>query len=388
MKRINLHIVLNTFINDNRVLRETRAIASNGLFQEVHICALWADGLRKSELLDDKRFVRRIRLITKKLPTNIFFQALKYIELLIRILWIYRGNEIPVVQCHNVSALPIGIIFKLFKKSKVVYDAHELETEVFGLSGIRKRVKKSTEKLLMKKVDTLIVVSDSIAAWYKKEYQVLRNVNIVLNIPDNTGSVAEFDGLDCNLKRKYKIGDTEILYIYQGGLVRGRYLEILLETFTKLNGVAHIVFMGKGLLEGLIYEYQNKYCNIHFHQAVEPEKVVQFTRTADVGITLAEGKWLSRYYALPNKLFEYLMSGLPVIVNNLPERAKIIENYECGWIIGSLQEGEMDSLVNLIRGISRRDIDEKKGNVGKVLIDYNWKNEEKKLCNIYKGLLP
>ena len=181
------------------------------------------------------------------------------------------------------------------------------------------------------------------------------------------------------LKEKCTIRDDEILFIYQGLLDNGRGIKILLSAFSKVDRKKHIVFMGYGILENVIKEYENNFSNIHFQPAVKPDKVIIYTKSADVGISLIENTCLSYQYSLPNKMFEYILSGLPLIVSDFPDMGEIIDNYKCGWKIVINEE----SIIELIENISRESVEEKRNNVLKCRDIFDWRKEEKNLLKAY-----
>ena len=140
--------------------------------------------------------------------------------------------------------------------------------------------------------------------------------------------------------------------------------------------------MGYGILESLIKEFEKNSSNMHFHPAVTPEDVIPYTQSADVGISLIENICLSYFYSLPNKVFEYLMSGLPLIVSDFPDMGKIVEESKCGWKVPVNE----NSLIELIEKLSKEDIQEKRANVLRCRNNYSWENEVKKLVRIYHNL--
>ena len=270
-------------------------------------------------------------------------------------------------------------MFKLFSKSNLVYDAHELETERNGWSRARKEIGKLVERILIRQADGVIVVSESIAKWYRDNYS-LKNVYVIYNF---TYKHVEQGAYHAKVFRKrLKLRDDEILFIYQGALGRGRGIEILLNVFSKVDKIKHIVFMGYGDLEKAVKNWESKYSNIHFQPAVKPEEVLLYTSAADVGICLVENLCLSYYCTMPNKVFEYVSSGLPLIVSDFPEMAKIVDHNECGWKV-SLDEG---SVTDLINKISKEEIEQKRSNVLKCRDDFLWEKQEKKLLTIYRTL--
>lgn len=379
----NLHIFLTPFTHESRVLKESKSLIEASLFDEVLVAALWKDGLKEHESIDEHRHVWRIPLSTRRFPRSKIVNQLKYAEWIIRMMWGMRAKNITVVQSHSLPALLPGILFKWFWQAKLVYDAHELETECNGLRGLRKYVYKIVESCLIAFADAVIVVSDSIADWYNKKYSISRPF-VIKNIPHIKIPIVKSQTLktDYNLKNKFNLINNEILFIYQGGLFKGRGIEIILDAFANSDRDKHIVFMGYGDLEEKIKNYQNRYCNIHFHSAVKPEELLKYTNSTDVGISLIENTCLSYYFCLPNKLFEYLIGGLPVIVSNFPEMSRIIDSYECGWKVDVENQG----LRLVINSINHETLEQKKQNAQLAKESFGWHIEELTLIKIYQQL--
>jgi glycosyltransferase involved in cell wall biosynthesis len=342
--------------------------------------AICDDGLAEHERLDEKREVWRVRLRLPNRNPALVFKVVRYIEWQARIFLRFRSSPAKLINCHSLSVLPIGSLFKLFSKAILVYDTHELETEVAGAVGIRRPLGKLVEKALIRFVDVVITVNDSIAQWYRDTYG-LNNVYAVRNIPYQRDE--REIGPDSILKRKFGIGDDEILFLHQGGLPTGRGIGIILETFTKVDPRKHIVFLGHGQWVETIREYEQKYPNIHFHNAVSPQEVHKYTRGADVGISLTENTCLNHYLSLPNKIFEYIMSGLPVIVSDFPEMRRIVEESGCGWKIAA----DRNELFSLIKTISWADIIDKRNKARQFRQTLDWGQEEKILLRIYRNVI-
>jgi glycosyltransferase involved in cell wall biosynthesis len=380
MRDVNLHIILNDFKYESRVLKETKSIAGSGLIEKLFIAGLWERGVKELEEIDDKRVVWRIPLKTRNLPKDFFSQMIKYIEWAGKILLRFRKEHITHINCHGLSSLPIGALFKLLRKSKLVYDPHELETEANGLSGIRKGLSKFLEALLISYSDSIIVVSNSIGEWYESKYGT-KKVHVVRNVPYNYSYGIE-NVCSNVLREEFEIKGDEILFIYQGGLSKGRGIQIILDAFARVDAKRHIVFMGRGPLEEVIREYEKTFSNIHFHVAVKPEEVLRYTSSADIGVSIIENTCLSYYYSLPNKVFEYLLSGVPMIVSDFPEMGKFVDENNCGWKV----RVDSRALIKLIEMISHGDIFEKRNNVLKCKDNYGWHKEEEVLLKVYKSM--
>ena len=116
--------------------------------------------------------------------------------------------------------------------------------------------------------------------------------------------------------------------------------------------------------------------------AVHPDDLKSYTADADVGLSLIEDVCLSYHLSLPNKLFEYIASGVPAVSSNFPEMGKFINSYGCGWSI----EPSPLKIVNFISGLTAEDIGEKRNAALRTSKMVSWKNEEKLLFEMYREL--
>jgi glycosyltransferase involved in cell wall biosynthesis len=376
---VNLHIYPSPIVYESRMLKVTKSLADSGAFTEIHLVGIHESGLAEHEEIDSVRSIWRVPL-SEPLPIPKMRGILKFSQWASKIIWRYRKADISVVHCHSLNDLPIGVLLKLSKRGvKLVYDAHELETEKNGLAGLNKTLAKIKERILIRFVDHTLVVSESIAAWYREKYEG-RPVTLVRNMPCNDRSILP-EQVPSVFRNRFNI-DNGIVFLYQGALIRGRGIELLLNAFSKVEGSKHIVFMGYGSYEEEIKSFAARYKNIHFHEAVRPDQVMQYTVGADVGVCLIENTCLSYYYSLPNKLYEYTLAGMPVIVSEFPEMSKLIAEFENGW--GTIVRE--DSLISLIDRIDLLGIEAKRLNAIKAREWIGWDLEEPKLLTAYAGL--
>jgi len=341
-KRVNLHIYASAFNFDSRLIKETKSIISLGLADEIVIASRWEKGLKKHEEIDRERSVRRFPLWAQKLRKSDLSDGLKYIEFNVKIVFSFLFKKIDIINCHSLVVLPIGVFFKIFKKNKLIYDAHELETERNGMSEKGKKVTKWIEKQLIPYVDELIVVSNSIAKWYKTTYH-LDHVSVVRNIPVR---MKLEDFRSTVLRDHFNLHTNEIAFMYQGLITKGRGIDICLEAFAEADPDKHIIFMGFGDTQK-IKDFELRYLNIHFFPAVKPNEILRYTSSVDIGISLIENTCLSYYYCLPNKFFEYMSSGIPVIASNFPDMTEIFTLYPAGWTINP-STSDLRKLISLI----------------------------------------
>ncbi len=368
-------IVLNNFQNDSRVLKENISLQNAGY--DVKVVALHEEPLKEFDKVQNVS-VYRIKLRSRGWSKNKVIQLFKYFEFIYKVIKQYKHSDI--LHCNDLNALPIGFLVKKFfnKNVKIVYDAHEYETEINGLTGISKTITKILEKFLIKYADKVITVSDAIANEYVKLYNIPKPA-LVLNTPP----YKKIEKKDI-FRETLQIPKDKTIFLYQGGLSKSRGVVILLDTFKLLeDDKSVIVFMGYGPLEEYVKNISKEYTNIYFHKAVSPEVLLDYTCSGDFGILFYENSCLNHDYCSPNKMFEYLMAELPVIVSNLSEMKKIVYEYKIGVVAESNSIEGLKNAIENAQNLNQQEVHENIKNIKKI---YNWEAQEKVLLNVYRSL--
>ena len=283
-----------------------------------------------------------------------------------------------VVHCHDTLVLPIGLFIKIFFRSKLVYDAHELESNKNLQTALNSRITRIIEKCCWWGVDLFITVSPSINDWYQSEFGEKFSVT-VLNSPLVSSVRGSINGL-LNIRQKFGIADDEKVFVYLGILATGRGIEQALDVFCDDRVDAHLIFVGWGPLEEKIAEYGSRNAKIHSHPPVKHAEVVGFIRECDFGICMIENVSLSDYLCLPNKLFEYCFAGLPVLASDFPELSRVVEKHDLGVVCDGSHEqmvGAISQLMGRSEGFSFLDID-----------TLGWEKQAQQLWSAYSRLLP
>ncbi|PNW37196.1 UNVERIFIED_CONTAM: hypothetical protein BEN50_16200 [Euhalothece sp. KZN 001] len=375
---INLHIVRNSVTYDSRILKETESIQNANLFKQVEICA-FQDNKNDAEHDDFQgRKVWRVPLQTKRLPKDLLSQLIKYCEWHWRVIKTYGNQQISVIHCHDLEPLPIAVHLKLLTGARLIYDAHELETERAGSSGIRQWMVKVVERLMIRWVDAMITVSPSIQRWYQNKYPLL-SCSLVRNIPKRIACHAQSK----NLRDILGIKGDVLLFIYLGGLSKGRGIENMLSAFQDPRVFHHLLIMGSGFLYSEVQLAMTACSRIHYLNPVPPSQVLEYVVGADIGISLVEDIALSYCYCLPNKLFEYLLSGLPVLVSDLTDQKSLVEQYQAGCVTDTAPQ----SIVDVLSSISREKYEQLKSGLDERTQNLDWEYEAQELLKIYRNQL-
>lgn len=374
----NLHISLTDFKNESRVLKETNSLIRASLFNNVYIAALHSEGLLVEERIVEKLQVNRFSLKTRVWAKSFIAQAVKYFEFCLRVYGFYRKRNIEVVNVHSLDLLPLGVALKYLYKSRLVYDAHELETEVDNLTGMRKKISKFVERVCIPYADMTIVVSESIANWYATEYKGVRP-SVVLNAPPRR------DLLRRNrFREQLNIRADQKILLYQGGLAQGRGVSLILEAFKgRSDDKVVALFMGYGPLEAEIIQASSRHKNIFFYPAVPPEVVLEYTASADMGISLIENTCLSYYFCMPNKLFEYAMAGIPILVSNMKDMSELVQKNSMGAVIDEFTPSAINRALDALLG---SDLEMMSHNAYSTACDHAWEVQEATLLKAYSHI--
>lgn len=374
MKKV-VSITLNNFINDNRVLKEVRSLHKAGF--EVTVSCLELNGEPLEEDHEEYK-VRRIHIRARVLPRGKIFGAMKYAELVLKTLWRYRNFDIW--HCNDFEPLVMASMLKFFKRKLViVYDAHEYAREKNGLGKLEKWLVNKWEPRLIGFANEVITVSEGIAEEYKRLYG-LERVHVVYNAPHQLANFVKED----RFRERFGIGRDKTIFLYQGKFHRGRGMQLLIDAFALLkDSDAQLVFMGSGDLQELVENAAQDCSNVHLHPEVPYEEIIQHTSSADFGLLTVENVCLSYYFCMPNKMFEYMQAGIPILTTNLYDCRLMVEREKLGIVIPEFTAESFADTIREACDLDRTQFDE---GLKRSAQQFHWGEEEKKLIDIYKGL--
>jgi len=221
-------------------------------------------------------------------------------------------------------------------------------------------------------------VNDSIAMIYAEKYNV--PVGVVRNLPLRNKSEAKIQRSDWGIPEDVK------LFLFQGaGINIHRGAEEAIEAVQSVPGAA-LLFIGAGDVFGKVNAAKAKWQDKIYIIPKQPFQTLSaFTRMADFGLTLDKDNNPNYRYSLPNKLFDYIQAGLPVLATNLPEVQKIVTDYDVGLIIEDTEPSKI--AVGMKEMMANNDrADRWKTNLKLAAEELCWENEKKKLIEIFKDV--
>lgn len=386
MPDVVLHVVLNSFTNDSRVLRECKTLTDAGYY--VRVFSLHDKGLAIRETTDTYDLTR-FALRTRSWPKTFFWQTFKYFECVCKMVRKGRRLRPLLVHAHDRDALPIGYLIAKLTRCKLIYDAHELwghTAHAAKRPALVNKMAAKMERFIARRADGVITASQPTARHMEKSFG-FEGIILLRNLPYYRVR-EEYSRDDSPLRQSLGINPEKIILLYQGVVSPYRGLEPLIKAAKFLIDKFVVVILGNGPLVphlkqlALDLDITEK---VFFHPAVSPEELAPYTAGADLGISLIEDICLSYRYCLPNKLFEYMQAGFPVIVSNLPEMRKVVEDHKVGLVLDSWDPKSVANAINGFWGQDSYYIYSK--NAVRAAKLFNWEIEESKLKDLYARIL-
>lgn len=302
-----------------------------------------------------------------------------FAKLYCAVLWRTRKMKFLYCNPHSLTTLPLAVLMKIgFSQRSIVYDTHELETEGSHLSPIRKILSKCLERVCILFVSKIVTVNPSIAEWYRNKYAIDEVIS-VRNYPKKLKVSSA--SLRASAMQSYKNPqNSRLQYCYHGVLSPDRLTGYIADIFANDPTLGDITFIGFGENENYLKDLSLDNKNIQFLKPKPISELLLFISTFDISLSLTKVDVLNHKYSLPNKLFEAISVGLPVIVNAGGDSGKMIEEKNLGWAIHSPEK----TLAEFLKNMDLNDIKLKKKSVLKHRKEFTWEREESTLLSIYQ----
>jgi glycosyltransferase involved in cell wall biosynthesis len=233
-----------------------------------------------------------------------------------------------VVHAHDMRALPAARRLREATGAAFVYDSHELFVEA-GLNGrrpiIARQAMRRLERHMATGADALVTVNDELATALRPALGLPRAV-VVRNCPPRWSPLP--GPPPDHLRRALGLPAGTPLALYHGGFMPDRGLvETVLAWRRPELAAVHLVLMGSGVLRATLADLAAAPAaggRVHLLPAVPPDELLAWVAGADVGLMLNQPRTLNERLSTPNKLFECLAVGTPVVSSDFPARRHII----------------------------------------------------------------
>jgi glycosyltransferase involved in cell wall biosynthesis len=302
----------------------------------------------------------------------------------VRIARVAAAARPDVVHAHDAAMLAPGWLVARQTRAGLVYDSHELATGVPYHSRAWYRLVDGLERRIVPRCDAVITVSDGIAERLRQRYGLDRTPTVVRNLPDlpAPGEAGEVEDLRASLG----IG-TARLVLHHGAAAQDRGGEALIRSMAQLDG-AHLLFLGAdgAYADGLraLSVQLGLGPRVHFRAPVPLGELLSYSAQADVGVTLLEDSCENHRLALPNKPFEYVAAGIPVVASDLPELSRVVGDYGIGWTV---DPADPDAIAaGLAQALDSRDDPELGERLRRAADELSWSRERERLIDLYAQL--
>lgn len=243
------------------------------------------------------------------------------------------------IHAHDANTLSPASRAARRLRAPLVYDSHELWTErnVRADRPFAKRWERVVERRGIRHADVVVTVSPSIAHWLEERYGLPRTPLLVRNIPASSPTAGD-RGLG-RLRELASLSDDARVLVYCGGVTTNRGIERVVDALAHLPDDHHLVAIGPAS-EVVAGELQRRAAavgvavRLHLVGSVDSHQVTTALSDGDVSFVLTNPSCLSYRYSLPNKLFESLHAGLPIIANDLPDSGAIVRDAGAGVVVG------------------------------------------------------
>lgn len=284
------------------------------------------------------------------------------------------------VHAHDLNTLAPAVGLTRRHDVRVIYDSHELNTQRAQDGCVARWYAWLQEKWLIGSANAVITSSNMYADYLEERYSIGRPT-VLRNIPEIATPVVRMD-----LRRFLGIDSYRRILIYQGSVQRGRGIGVAISALGDAPGW-DLVVVGYGAGYTAYQRQARKESlgkRVHFVGPVPHEDLLGWTAGADVGLCLIEDMGLSYRWSLPNKLFEYVAAGLPVICSDFGEMGKFVREKRVGELCSPAESTTVGAALN--RLMDPQHLAEVRMRAEEVGREHQWETEGQVLLDIYDAL--
>jgi glycosyltransferase involved in cell wall biosynthesis len=386
MTRI-LMLLDNPYTNDRRVQREAETLAAAG-YDITMVC-----NTKEGEAIDE--VVNGVTIHRHFMHSRIFdIKDKSYAPELAK--YLVDKFEFDILHTHDREMLHVAsYIHKIKSNFKYIHDIHEMHFSfpvitdskswiVKLKSWIVHRMRVNREQKDMSVVKDFITVNQSLEENLRRHYSLPIEGIVIRNTPELIPSPAK-----SNIIRDYfKISnDTKILVFIGSNIYRNALnLEQVMDEVSNQANLALVYICSDNNNKKAVEAWatERSYSNIYFHPLLHPNDIPRYLSSCDVGLVPTWNKKnLSYWYALDNKLFEYMMSEIPILATAQPEYITIIDKYKMGECVNpDNKNAYIDGLKKILGNYEYY-----KNNTLKAKLENNWEIESQKLLSLYTSVL-
>ena len=364
--------VSSDLVTDNRVHRTCSVLHDLGM----DVLLIGRKKKSSPELNQRNYRTKRLHLLFEKGP-------LFYTELNLRLFFILLFRKKTLLYANDLDTLLPNFLVSKLSRAKIIYDSHELFTEAPELIH-RKFVQKfwlSIEQLIFPRLSHIITVNNSIAQTYRELYG--KELLVIRNIPDKYQPTQYFS------KAELEIPESSFLIVIQGsGLNIERGIEEAVLAMKQLED-STLMLVGDGDVMPVVKELiklNRLEDKVKIYGRRPYEEMMQFTMHADLGLTLDKPLSKNYEFSLPNKVFDYMHAGTPILASRLIEIERVINTHKVGVILTEVSPDAIATAISELKSQPELLLQLKEA-CRKASEIENWENEQQKLELLIRSVL-
>jgi glycosyltransferase involved in cell wall biosynthesis len=305
-----------------------------------------------------------------------------------------------VVHAHDLDTLPAAAALAQRWATPLVYDAHELFVDQMtrGPAAARvpwpSRLKQALaqrnfarlERRLIGQAAAVITVSQSIVEELAARYHI-PPPTLVLNTPRYQDLTAG----STYLRQRLGLSAEQRIVLLQGAVLPDRHLLELVQAMPLLPRPVVLVFLGFNLgtfQEPLRQEVARLSLQprVFMLDALPAAQLLDATASADVGMMLLAGRNKNDRFAMPNKLFEYMMAGLPFVASDWPEIGRVVRTTAAGITVMQPTPAALAAAISDVLSTPARAAAMRAAGLAAARMEYNWEKQAARLLDLYTSL--
>jgi glycosyltransferase involved in cell wall biosynthesis len=378
-----LHIVFNDVVDDPRVRRVVDSLYAWG--HDVEVVGFQSSAIDRSARINQLPY----KVALAQRPPARYFPARHLVAKLWReYLWIRNFEAVAptgrfdVVHAHDLNALHFALLLARRDATPVIFDSHEIWTETGAFASWPKKwACQVYERALIRQCSGVITVTQYSADYIQNLYNIDPPV-VITNCVQNLDASQRFPKCESHF---------EILY--HGGLSGGRGCYELLHAVQLLPDLSRVRlrFRGSGPALSELRELSRSSARpsrVLFDDPLPMDALVRAATASHVGVVLTKDTCINNRFTISNKLFEYAMAGLPVLMSDLPEHRRLNEIYNFGLVLPNMRP---QTIANALIVLEEDQSLYRKLSKGAVALSRvcNWESEfEKQLALYYECGAP
>ena len=370
MKKV-LFIRSNPVCPDSRVEKEAAALVEGGY--EVNILAWdretdYSIRLEKIEVESHTISIYRVGIPARfhaGFKNNLI--PLTRFQLAIISFLFHKGNEYDIVHACDFDTAFSAALLRIVKKYKLVYDLFDYYVDSFSVPSVLKRLVEFLDIWTINKADGVIICSED------REKQIYKarpkNIEIIHNSP----YIYNYRK-DLTIKK-----DETIKVVYVGVLTHNRGILELCEYVSKHNDF-QLHIGGFGILENDIKQFANMFSNIVFYGKIPYDETLRLESNCDIITAIYDPKIKNHVFAAPNKFYEGLMLGKPLLMIKGTGMSSVVEKEKIGAVVSYNQIGIGLEKIKEIKG-EWTSISEREKQLYQTR--YSWNEMKNRLLKLY-----